>query len=133
MTLQEILKNDLKGAMKEKNEAAKDALRVVLGELGRSDKKAHTDDDVIRILKKLIKSEKELLEKKGEGETDSEFIRIIESYLPKMASDDEIKSWIADNVDFSKYKNKMQAMGEIMKHFGSGADGNAVKKILAGF
>jgi len=131
MTLLEILKNDLKGAMKEKNEAAKDALRVAIGELGRSDKKEHTDDDVVRVLKKLIKSERELLDKKGE--TDSEFIRIIESYLPKMASDEEIGAWIAENVDFSKYKNKMQAMGEIMKHFGPGADGNTVKKILAGF
>ena len=131
MTLQEILKNDLKGAMKEKRETVKNTLRVVLGELGRSEKKDHTDDEVVRVMKKLIKSETEVLEKKGE--TDSEFIRIIESYLPKMATDDEIKAWIGENVDFSKYKNKMQAIGEIMKHFGPEADGNTVKKILAGF
>ena len=131
MTLQEKLKNDLKGAMKEKRETVKSTLRVVLGELGRSEKKEHSDEEVVRVLKKLVKSEKELLEKKGE--TDSEFITIIESYLPKMATDDEIKAWIAANVDFSKYKNKMQAMGEIMKHYGPEADGNAVKKVLADF
>lgn len=47
-----------------------------------------------------------------------------------MATDEEIITWINQNVDFSKFKNKMQAMGLIMKHFGATADGNTVKKIL---
>ena len=34
------------------------------------------------------------------------------------------------NIDFSQYKNKMQAMGLIMQHFGAGADGNRVKAVL---
>lgn len=128
MNLQERIKSDLKTAMKEKNEAKKNTLRVVIGEFGRSDKKELPDDEVVKILKKLVKSEKEVLERKGE--TESEFIGIIEAYLPETASDAEIESWIKENVDFSKYKNKMQAMGEIMKHFGSSADGNTVKRIL---
>jgi hypothetical protein len=53
-----------------------------------------------------------------------------ENYLPKMATEAEIRSWIEHHIDFSKLKNKMQAMGQIMKHFGSAADGNAVKNIL---
>ncbi|MGA8178988.1 MAG: hypothetical protein WB792_02945 [Desulfobacterales bacterium] len=55
---------------------------------------------------------------------------MIESYLPKMAAEEEISAWIRQNVDFSKFKNKMQAMGAIMKHFGASADGNIVKEIL---
>jgi hypothetical protein len=47
-----------------------------------------------------------------------------------MATQAEITHWIEQHVDFSEFKNKMQAMGLIMKHFGSTADGNAVKKIL---
>ena len=47
-----------------------------------------------------------------------------------MATDEEIKMWIEKNIDFSQFKNKMQAMGSIMKHFGSSADGNTVKKVL---
>ena len=97
--------------------------------MGRADTKELTDKEVVRILKKLIKSEKELLEKMGDA-IDSEFIRIIETYLPKMATKAEIKSWIAENIDFSQFKNKMQAMGPIMKHFGETADGDAVKQIL---
>jgi hypothetical protein len=38
--------------------------------------------------------------------------------------------WVEQNIDFAEFKNKMQAMGLIMKHFGATADGNTVKKIL---
>ena len=129
MNLQKQIKSDLTGAIKAKDEEKKDTLRVILGEFGRLDKKELSDDEVVKILKKLIKSEKEMLEKKGD-ETDSIFIRVIENYLPKMATQAEITNWIEQNVDFSEFKNKMQAMGLIMKHFGATADGNAVKKIL---
>jgi Glu-tRNA(Gln) amidotransferase subunit E-like FAD-binding protein len=47
-----------------------------------------------------------------------------------MATREEIISWIKENIDFSEYKNKMQAMGAIMKHFGKQADGKMVNEIL---
>lgn len=129
MNLQAQIKKDLSAAIKEKNENKKNTLRVVLGEFGRLDKKELSDDEVIKILKKLIKSEREVLEQKGEA-ADSAFIEIIEHYLPKMATETEIMAWIQQNIDFSQFKNKMQAMGLIMKHFGPRADGNSVKEIL---
>ena len=129
MKLKEKIKNDLVSAMKTRDEAKKETIRVILGELGRSDQKDPTDEQVIKILKKLIKSERELLANKG-VEDDSDFVRIVESYLPQMASEEEIAAWIKENIDFSAFKNKMQAMGPIMKHFGATVDGNAVKAIL---
>lgn len=129
MNLQKKIKTDLSAAIKAKDENKKAALRVILGEFGRLDKKELSDDEAVKILKKLIKSEKEVLEQKGDT-GNSTFIEIVESYLPKMASDEEISAWIRQNIDFSQYKNKMQAMGVIMKHFGATADGNVVKDIL---
>ena len=129
MNLQNQIKRDLTAAIKAKDEEKKDTLRVILGEFGRLDKKELSDDEAVKILKKLMKSEKEVLEKKGD-ETNSRFIKIIENYLPKMATEADITQWIEQNIDFSEFKNKMQAMGLIMKHFGATADGNAVKKIL---
>ena len=131
MTLQEQIKKDLSSAIKAKDEEKKSTIRVIIGELGRQDKKEFSDDEVIRILKKLIKSERETIEKRGDS-SDSEFIKIVENYLPKMASEEEIKVWISQNVDFSQLKNKMQAMKPIMQHFGSTADGNTVRRILEG-
>jgi len=129
MKLKEQIKHDLTAAMKAKDEKKKSALRVVLGELGRLDKKELIDDDIVKILKKLIKAEKEVIQKKSER-ADYEFVKILENYLPKMATEAEIRSWIEQNIDFANFKNKMQAMGQIMKHFGTTADGNAVKEIL---
>ncbi len=129
MTLQEQIKKDLTLAMKAKDEEKKSALRIVIGEFGRAEKKELSDDDVVRTLKKLIKSERETLEQSGQSGV-NRYIEILEAYLPKMATDDDIRNWIAQNIDFSAYKNKMQAMRDIMAHFGSSADGNRVKEIL---
>jgi len=129
MTIQEKIKQDLIVAIKAKDDETKNALRVAMGEFGRSDKKELPDDDVIKTLKKLIKSEKELLQQKGES-NDSPFIDVLTGYLPQMAGEAEIAAWINENIDFSQYNSKMQAMGPIMKHFGANADGNTVKEIL---
>lgn len=129
MKLKEQIKQDLTAAMKARDEKKKRALRVVLGEFSRLDKKELVDDDVIKILKKLIKAEKEVIQIKSDR-ADDEFVKILENYLPKMATEAEIRSWIEQNIDFDNFKNKMQAMGQIMKHFGTAADGNAVKEIL---
>jgi len=129
MNLQSQMKKDLHAAIKAKDETKKDALRVILGEFARLDKKELSDDEIVKILKKLMKSEKEVLEQKGET-ADSEFIKVIENYLPKMATEEEITDWIHQNIDFSQFKNKMQAMSLVMKHFGATADGNFVKTII---
>ena len=131
MTIQQLIKTDLMAAMKAKDENKKSTLRVIMGEFARADAKTLSDDEVIKVLKKLIKSEKETLAQKGSGEA-STFIQIIETYLPQMASEDEIVAWVNGHMDFSQFKSKMQAMGPIMKHFGARADGNVVKKILQG-
>ena len=128
MTSQEQIKRDLIDAIKAKDAVRKEALRVVLGEFDREDAKALTDEEVAGVLRKLVKSERETLELKGES--DSGFLRTLEEYLPAMATDEEIAAFIQENIDFSQFKNKMQAMGPIMKHFGEKADGHTVKKVL---
>lgn len=129
MKLQERIKQDLTAAIKTRDEERKAALRVILGEFARLNKKELSDDEVIKMLKKLNKSEREVLETKGDPQG-SEFIKTLDSYLPQMATDAEIRDWIEQNIDFEALKNKMQAMGPIMKHFGATADGNVVKEIL---
>lgn len=131
MTLQEKIKEDLKAAMKDQDAAKKDALRVILGEFGRLAAKELSDEEVLQVIKKLIKSEKEVMSRQGLQET-SPYLKVLEAYLPAMVSETEIAEWIQANIDLQSYKNKMQAMGDIMRHFGSSADGNTVKKVLQG-
>lgn len=128
MGLQETIRSQLKVAMKAKDSARTGAIRILIGEFQRQPEKELNDDQVIGIIKKLIKSEKELLA--ASGEADSEYIHILSEYLPKQASAEDIRQWIEENIDFSSYANKMQAMRPIMTHFGSSVDGNTVKQIL---
>jgi uncharacterized protein YqeY len=145
MSLLDKIKADLKTSMLSKNEEVKITMRLIMAEFPKltvpitleSGKKTTrlkkseeiTNDDIIGIIHGLLKSERTVLEAKKE-ET-SEYLEILESYLPTMANPEEITAWIKENIDFSQFKNKMQAMGTIMKHFGKQADGKQVKDILS--
>ena len=146
MPLLAKLKEDMKTAMRNKDNVVRDAVRQVMSEFHKltmpltleSGKKSTrlktaeeiTDDDIIGIIQGLVKSEKTVLEiKKEEG---SDYLTAIEAYMPQMASREEIVAWTEANIDLSKFKSPMQAMGPIMKHFGKQADGNIVKDILQG-
>lgn len=131
MSLQKQMHTDLIAAMKARDTEKKEAVRIIMGEFGRQDAKELSDEQVVAIIKKLIKSEKELLAAKGEKE--SAYIKVLESYLPRQASQEEIRVWIEANIDFSAYGNFMQAMKPVMEHFGAAAEGNLVKKVLQTF
>jgi len=124
-------------------------------ELGIKPDKA-TDDDTIKLLKKYIMIEKtrelylqkHLTSKDVEGVTPSQLntivsqkmdelgdkltsdkIKIAQEYLPKSLTEEELIIWVKENIDFSQFKNKMQAMKIILNQF-KGMDGNFVKKVL---
>lgn len=144
ISLHDKVRADLKTAMREKNQGVRDTLRQIMAEFPKltvpltleSGKKSTrlkkpeeiSDDDVIGIIRGLAKSEQTVLE--ATGKTSSEYLDILQLYLPKMINQDEIVSWIKDNIDFSQFKNRMQAMGPVMKHFGKLADGKLVNQIL---
>ncbi len=128
MKLQEKIQAELQVSIKAKDTARTGAVRILIGEFQRQPQKVLTDDQVIAIIKKLIKSEKELLAS-AKQET-SDFLTIMETYLPRQANRQEIADWIAANIDFSTFGSRMQAMKPIMAHFGSATDGNTVKDIL---
>lgn len=128
MTLQEQILVDMRQAMKDKNAELTNNLRVISGELQRQVNQQLSDEEVVKILRKLVKSEQEMLQLTNK--TNSTFLDALNRYLPKVATEEEIKMWIIQNVDFSKLKNKMMAMKDILAHFGARADGNIVKGIL---
>lgn len=144
ISLLEKIRQDLKTAMLNKDQEARNAMRQIMAEFPKltvpitleSGKKSTrlkkpeeiTNDDIIGIINSLVKSELTVLEAKNEKS--SAYLNILQSYLPRMADREEITAWIAENIDFSQYKNKMQAMGTIMKHFGKTADGKLVNQIL---
>lgn len=144
MSLLEKLRADLKAAMINKNTDVRNTVRQIMAEFPRltvpltleSGKKTSrpkkpeeiTDEDIQDVIRTLVKSEKTVLELiKADS---SAYLEILETYLPQMACRAEIEDWIGANIDFSKLKSPVQAMGTIMKHYGKLTDGNLVKEIL---
>lgn len=128
MGLQQSITAELQASIKNRDTARTGAVRILIGEFQRQPEKELSDQQVVGIIKQLVKSERELLA--ASGQKTSGFIDVLEGYLPRQASEIEITEWIQENVDFSIFNNKMQAMKPIMAHFGSSADGNVVKNIL---
>lgn len=146
ISLHDKIRQDMKASMINKDTGVRDTMRLIMGafpeitvpitlESGKKSTRAKkpeeiTDEDIHNIIRKFVKSEKTVLEVKKESTSD--YLELLESYLPKMATTEEIEAWIKENVDFSSLKSPMQAMGTVMKHFGKLADGNQVKAILQG-
>ena len=144
LPLQDKLKEDLKLAMRARHDTLKNTIRQIMAEFfkltvpvvlegGKKSTRPKkpeeiTNDDIIGVIQGLVKSEHILLEAKKEAT--SEYLQILETYLPRQVSREELLAWIKANIDFGQYKNKMQAMGAIMKHFGKTADGKLVNQIL---
>lgn len=130
MTLQERIVNDLKESLKSQKEDYEKycSLKVIVGELQRQTKKELSDEEVTNILKRLQKYEIEKLSMCEMAESD--YLNIVESYLPKQAGEKEIIKWIEDNVDFSKFNNKLQAVSIVMKEFKNLTSGSVVKRVI---
>ncbi|OIP48406.1 MAG: hypothetical protein COX17_03900 [Deltaproteobacteria bacterium CG23_combo_of_CG06-09_8_20_14_all_60_8] len=144
MSLLEKLKADLQTAMRGHDQEAKDCIRVVMGEFPKltvpivleSGKKSSrpksaaeiTNDDILEVMKGLVKSERILLEAKKAAS--SRYLELLLAYLPQIVSREEVETWVRANIDLAQFKNAMQAMGPIMKHFGKAADGAVVREIL---
>jgi len=138
MTIAEQLRKDLKVAIKTNDSDLKYNIRIVLGELDRISK-SPKDEESLAALKKLKKLELEMLHSGGEenssslyseGKITSSLLEFINSILPDQLEESEIVSWIEKNIDFSKMKNKMQAVGMVTKEFGQRVDGKMVKDIV---
>lgn len=125
MTIQQQVQAQLKEAIARKDETAKSALRFILGEFSRGREKEVADERAIKLIRKAIEDEKSV-------DGSKEFISVLEKFLPTTATLEEIQDWINKNIDFSAFKNRMQAMKPIMAHFAGRADGNTVKAVLEG-
>lgn len=127
------LKKDLKQAMLNKDEEKKNAIRLVLGEIPRLNKKAGevvSDEEIQKIITKLIKSES--LTASYSNQDHFPLLDNLDQYLPKKLTENELRGWIAMHVSLSEYNPKIKAMGYIMKELKGTADPNLVKKILLG-
>ena len=149
MSLEEKVMADLKPAMLAKDEKALRSLRAIKAaiiNLKTSEGFGGTikEDDEIKLLQKLVKQRKESLEiyekqdRNDLAEKEKEEIAIIEKFLPKQMSEEELKdviSKIITETGASSQADMGKVMGMANKQLGGKADGKTiaaiVKEILA--
>ena len=124
------IRDCIKIAIKSKDTIRLGNLRIILGEFQRGKTKNISEKESIRILKQLEKLEYEVLVL-GLYEPTSDFLDTVKEFLPTAVPEDTLIAWIENNIDFSKLKNKFEAVGITMKAFPQGSiDGGILKNVI---
>lgn len=151
MGLAEQLDQDLKEAMRHKDEVGKRVIRMAKAAIlnRKIDKKAElTEDEVLAVLQREVKQRQDAIASVPADKQDQyatflqeqrEEIAYLERYLPKPLSDEELRSLVREVLAEQGItgKNQMgQAMGAVMARVKGRADGRrvqeAVKAALSG-
>lgn len=143
MTLEEKIMQDLKEAMKAKDEAALRGIRAIKSAIliAKTDGSGNAIDEAreIAMLQKLVKQRKESLgiyetqNREDLAQVEREEIAIIERYLPKQLEEAEITEilqGIIAEVGATSAKDMGKVMGTATKAFAGKADGKLVSEIV---
>lgn len=139
--LKEKLLEDLKNAMKEKNELRKNVVqmaRAAILQIEKDKKIEVTDEQIIEILAKEAKKRKDSLtdyEKSGREDLINQIkeeIEILEEYLPAQLSSEEIEEKLKE-VIAEVGASTMKDIGMVMKtakaKLGASADGKTINEV----
>lgn len=142
MTLQDQLMNDLKAALRERDELRKSAIRMALAALKneRVAKNAElTEQEMVAVLRKEVRVRQDAMQEYEKGgredlvAQESAAIEIVESYLPDMLGRDEIVE-MARNAIAETGAAGPRDMGSVMRvlmpRVQGRADGRMVSEVV---
>ena len=132
------LQEQMKIAMKARDQSRLDAIRLMVSSIkyAQVDLPDITDEQIVEVLKKEAKKRRESIEAyKGAGRTElaekeQYELTLIEEYLPKMMSEDAVRSIVKEALEAAKPENFGMAMNAAMKAVGKGAEGAVVAKMV---
>ena len=145
--LSQQIRTDMTAAMKARDSLRVDTLRGALAAFtnelvakGRKPTEELADNDALTVLKRLAKQRKEAAEVYTKGgraelaEKELSELKIIESYLPQMASREDIEKVARakkEELGVTDASGTGKLTGVVMKEFQGSADGNLVKEVVA--
>jgi uncharacterized protein YqeY len=143
MSLEQKIMTELKAAMLAKNEAKLRGLRavkaaIILAKTTEAGKELNEEEEM-KILQKLVKQRKESIEiytnqnREDLAATEREEVEVIELFLPKMMSEDEIRIDIIKLIESVGAKSPAdmgKVMGAATKHFAGKADNKIVSAMV---
>ena len=140
--LKEELMNELKEAMRDKNEIKKNTVQMVRAAILQIEKDTGSvvdDAKIVDIIAKEMKKKKDAMadfEKAGRQDLidqTNEEMKVLEEYLPKQLSKEEIKE-IVSKIISDIGATSMKDMGIVMKEsksaIGAGADGKTINEVV---
>jgi uncharacterized protein YqeY len=144
MSLEQKIMDELKTAMKAKDEKAMRALRaiksaILLAKTAEGATGELTEDAEIKLLQKLVKQRKDSLEiyqqqnRADLAQKEQEEIEVIEKFLPKQLSQEELKTIlqkIIAEVGASSPADMGKVMGVATKQLAGQADGKAISAVV---
>ena len=151
MSLRDKIDNDYKNALKSKDKNKISTYRLILSGIkdldisnrSQVDKKETDDEDVKKLLKKMIKQRTESIEmyKKNNRndlqEVEEKEVQVISQYLPQQLSDEDTRklcSEIINSTGASSIKDMGKVMGELKKNNADSIDfskaGAMIKELL---
>lgn len=144
MSLEQKIMTELKAAMLAKDEAALRSLRAVkaailLAKTSEGGGGELKEDDEIKLLQKLVKSRKDSLEiyqqqnRPDLAKKEEEEISVIEKFLPKQLSPEEIKTALAAIIaetGASSPADMGKVMGVATKQLAGKADGKTISALV---
>ncbi|HZS12329.1 MAG TPA: GatB/YqeY domain-containing protein [Nitrospirales bacterium] len=143
MSLRDRLSNDLKTAMKAKDQLRMDVIRMIKAAITNKEielKKDLDDAELSRVMASLVKQRKESVEQYQKGQRadladkEQKEIAIIEGYLPKAVSADELRT-VIEAVVRETGASSAKDMGTVMKAVmarlgGQTVDGKQVSELV---
>jgi len=144
MSLEQKIMTDLKAAMLSKDEVALRSLRaikaaILLAKTSEGSSGDLREEDEIKLLQKLVKSRKDSLEiyqqqnRADLAKKEEEEIAVIEKFLPKQLSADEIKaalSVIIAETGATSPADMGKVMGAATKQLTGKADGKTISALV---
>lgn len=145
MTILTTLQDEMKNAMKSRDQARLDALRLMVSSIkyaqvdlprGKAGSPNITDEQIVPVLQKEAKKRREAIEAykaagRGELQAKEEYeLKLIEDYLPKMMSEDEVRAKVQAALESAKPENFGMAMNVAMKAVAGQSSGVVVSKVV---
>lgn len=144
MTLEEKINADLKAAMMAKDTVATRSIRAIKAEIIKAKTEKGANGEVsaekeIQLLTKMVKQRKEsieIFEKENRADlatTEKEEVAVIEKYLPKQMTQEEITAAIKNiiaEVGATSAKEMGKVMGAASKQLAGKADNKIVSEVV---
>jgi len=141
--IRERIEKELKEALKEKNDVKVSTLRMLkadLQNLAIQKKEELKDENTIKVIQKQVKQRKDSIEQFKKGDRDDlaakeeKELAILESFLPKMLSEEELTKIVKDVIAELGATTKKEMGGvikEVMAKAQGRVDGRAVSQLVS--